>query len=159
MTGAQAHEAGVPISECPYLPADPDGMAWRTDWIRAEAMTRYEAGTYGATDDEYRAGGLHPPARRPSDDVPVSIIAISLTPEQLATLEEAFRVLGEACRSIVRQFVDSGVDEVLRNLTAMLDESKAHGASGKAPCPRHGPRWMKGGTCRRCQREADRRYR
>ena len=62
-SGYEAHDAGEPISACPWPPSDPAGAEWRHDWITAEGHARHAAGTYGTSDDDYRAAGLKPPAR------------------------------------------------------------------------------------------------
>lgn len=36
-SGGQAHAEGHPMSACPWQPNDPEGMEWRTSWIRAES--------------------------------------------------------------------------------------------------------------------------
>lgn len=59
--GAQAHQAGYAQADNPHGFSTPEGIEWARRWGSAEVSSRRAAGTYGATDDEYRAGGLVPP--------------------------------------------------------------------------------------------------
>lgn len=61
--GVAAHAAGYAQADCPFPLGSPEGTAWARSWGLAEADARSVAGTYGATDDDYRAGGLKPPER------------------------------------------------------------------------------------------------
>jgi hypothetical protein len=61
--GAAAHAAGYAQADNPHGFSTPDGIAWARQWGEAEVSSRRQAGTYGATDEDYRAGGLKPPER------------------------------------------------------------------------------------------------
>lgn len=172
LTGQQAHAAGRAISECPYPPADPQGHEWRRQWIRAEALAQRTAGTFGASDQQYRAAGLTPPARLP-DGRPMT--SAQLTPEQLAAITAAFAHLGETVRRAARQLAQAIAvlpwDALRQIRDDLADPFARHGVSidNTAPpdpprptgrhrvCPRHGVKAMRSGNCLTCQRELNRR--
>lgn len=64
--GAAAHATGYAQSDNPHGFSTPEGIEWARRWGSAEVGSRRAAGTYGATDEDYRAGGLVPPERTAS---------------------------------------------------------------------------------------------
>lgn len=59
--GGEAHVHGYAQSDNPYGFSTPAGIAWARQWGEAEAANRVRNRTYGATDEQYLAGGLSAP--------------------------------------------------------------------------------------------------
>lgn len=154
MNGDQAHANGEPISACPFAPADPQGAQWRADWIRAEALARHRAGTYGATDEQYRAAGLTPPGPR------TERIGMHLDREQVEALARAAKILGERFRELARKLASLDWQSIVADLErigALPPSTPPAPTSQHRICPRHGAKGMRSGNCLRCQREVARR--
>lgn len=161
--GTRAHRDGLTIADCPYAPADPAGNAWRSSWIAAEAQARHAAGTFGASDDDYRRAGITPPARR-ADGSPV----VTLTPEQAEALAAAFREAVTAMAQVITD-VAKALNGVFVDLAKAVDWDKLAGMAAAAaeadkpqrrhrPCPIHGDTSSSGGMCRPCARGTARRH-
>lgn len=160
--GTDAHAAGLGISSCPFAPADPAGQRWRLDWIAAEQRARVNAGTYGATDDQYRRAGLIPPERdmrgRPlpagvtRDQVDAAVqMATDLAKALATTFEEAMRKIRDALNTSLPE-----IHRLAKILEGMNVETPAPTSPSRRhrPCPRHGPTDATAGMCRPCARGA-----
>lgn len=156
--GSVAHRIGWTIGDCPHGPGDPAGDEWRRAWIATEVDRRTWSGELGATDEQYRAGGLKPPQRdqfgRP---VGVADQQRQNMDRMIADMARVLsKTLDEAAAAIRRAFdVNGEVMSVLRRAIESMEEAKAAPPSKRhRPCPRHGPTDATAGMCRPCARGA-----
>lgn len=181
--GAKAHAAGATIGDCPVGPADPFGHGWRLGWIQAEGSARYDAGTFGATDEEKAAARLTatpyiPPASRPVHTLAGSGRMRGHAPAMIViddpeALGVALRHLGAAFRESMQplvawfdQFAEAIAEAQLAAVSVDLPDSPPTPLAEvdrpgfrRKPfvCPVHGEQdhaW-----CRTCERSRHRRPR
>lgn len=159
--GSQAYVDGATIADCPWLPADPEGLEWRRGFISSEAVGRHAAGTFGASREDYERAGLPAPLRhdmaafadlcgRLVDQYRVLIADVA---EQIRTAMDSpgFRSMVEAARQTdspgFRSMVEAARHAADSAVTPPVPPSQRH-----RPCPRHGPTTDTAGVCRPCLR-------
>lgn len=139
--GMLARRRGEPLSACPFAPADPAGSGWRRGWIDAEASVREEAGTFGASDEDYQRAGLKPPRRSPRFVVADEVV-------YWVKIEVNAEAFSEALANALRVIEDSAA--AIGEAQAKFSAAAAKPTAKHRPCPRHGP--TESGLCRACAR-------